>query len=63
MRTIRTIRVSDLLMHDDLSVEELVKEFCQADDFTLVDFEEYEDRYEEDGFQFAQVLIRVEDGE
>lgn len=59
----RTIRVSDLLMHDDLNVEELVKEFCQDGDFTLVDFEEYEDRYEEDGFQFAQVLIRVEDGE
>lgn len=59
----RTIRVSDLLMHDDLSIEELVKEFCEEGDFTLVDFEEYEDRYEEDGFQFAQVLIRVEDGE
>lgn len=59
----RTIRVSDLLMYDDLSVEELVKEFCNEGDFTLVDFEEYEDRYEEGGFQFAQVLIRVEDGE
>lgn len=55
--TIRKVNVCDMMVGE--SLEEAVKDFTEECGYKLVSFEEYGDRYIEDGTEYAQVNITM----